>query len=201
MTTPRVVPLTREQRDLVESVIPNVQALVHSLARRYPPHMNREDMLQATFEAVCKAARKFDADRGVAFSSYALRRAHGAVIDWLREEQPGTRTTPQPWPVSLDTPTYIGHDGDNSAIGDTSTIADTLACYDPDLADRDEARRVLRSISKLPEAEARTVRLFAGGTMTLEQIGKLEGVGAPAISYRMRRARARLLRLADQDPS
>lgn len=78
------VPLTREQERTVEENMPLVQHIVARMTRSFPSTCSRDDLVQAGALGLIEAARRFEPDRGVTFSTYAGRRIEGAVLDALR---------------------------------------------------------------------------------------------------------------------
>jgi RNA polymerase sigma factor for flagellar operon FliA len=53
--------------------------------------MERDDMLSAAYEALIGAVEKYEPSRGASIESFAWKRCDGAVLDWLREQSPGSR--------------------------------------------------------------------------------------------------------------
>jgi RNA polymerase sigma-B factor len=79
-------PSLREQ--LVESYLP----LARTIARRYQsPRVAVEDLVQVAAIGLMKAIDRFDADRGVAFSSYAVPTMVGEVQRHFRDHTWGVR--------------------------------------------------------------------------------------------------------------
>ena len=74
----------REVEDLVRAHLPLVGHLVAELLRRLPAHVQRDDLVSAGMAALAAAARSYDPDRGVAFSTFATNRVRGALLDELR---------------------------------------------------------------------------------------------------------------------
>ncbi len=71
-------------KDLVEANVPLVQHIVNRIAAGFPDHVDRSDLVQAGVLGLIEASRRFDPDRGIAFSTFAGRRIEGAVLDVLR---------------------------------------------------------------------------------------------------------------------
>ncbi len=72
--------------------------VAHKVANQSGNVIEFEDMTSAAMEGLVKAARGFDPDRGVKFSSYAVPVIWGAVVDEIRR-QLGQRKQGQPDPV------------------------------------------------------------------------------------------------------
>ena len=79
---------------LVEEHLPMVDVEVRRLARRLPPHVDREDLASAGRVALVQAARQYDPQRG-SFGAFAARRLYGAMLDELRRGDWATRSVRQ----------------------------------------------------------------------------------------------------------
>jgi RNA polymerase sigma-B factor len=66
---------------LVEHFLP----LAHHLARRYRPHSDREDVDQVAAVGLLKAIDRYDPDRGVAFTSFAVPTILGEIKRYFRD--------------------------------------------------------------------------------------------------------------------
>lgn len=64
--------------------LPLVQTVVDRVAAHLPPHVDRDDLFHAGVIGLIDALTKFDPTRDNAFSTYAVLRIRGAVIDELR---------------------------------------------------------------------------------------------------------------------
>jgi RNA polymerase sigma factor FliA len=64
--------------------LPLVQTVVDRVAAHLPPHVDRDDLFHAGVIGLIDALNKFDPARDNAFSTYAVLRIRGAVIDELR---------------------------------------------------------------------------------------------------------------------
>lgn len=73
-----------EPRELVERNIPLVEHIVNRIAGGLPRSVDRDDLVQVAMVGLIEAARRYDAGRGIAFSTYAGRRIEGAILDALR---------------------------------------------------------------------------------------------------------------------
>ncbi|WP_138735364.1 sigma-70 family RNA polymerase sigma factor [Modestobacter excelsi] len=71
---------------LVTTHLPLAQFAVNAVASRIslPSHVSRDDLLSCAHVALVEVARRFDPDAGATFSTYALPRLQGAVLDELR---------------------------------------------------------------------------------------------------------------------
>jgi len=60
--------------------------LVHYFANIYAPGQNKEDLIQAGYEGLLKAAARYDRSRGVSFSTYAGHCIMGEMRHLIRRE-------------------------------------------------------------------------------------------------------------------
>jgi RNA polymerase sigma factor (sigma-70 family) len=65
---------------------------VHELARRLPPHVNRDDLSSAAMLGLAQAARSWDPGRGASFERHAATRIRGALLDELRDSDWASRS-------------------------------------------------------------------------------------------------------------
>jgi RNA polymerase sigma factor FliA len=63
-----------------------VKQILNRIAVRLPPHVDRDDLLEAGMIGLINAAHRFDVTREVKFSTYAVTRIRGAILDALRAE-------------------------------------------------------------------------------------------------------------------
>lgn len=170
---------TTASRPNIEAMIPVVRSIVHRKFANTPEHVDREDLFQAGMEGVCQAARRWRANGGADFITWAWYRAYDAIRDHLRQQMFGTRGKPWPDPVSLDR----RHTGNTGA---THTFADTLPAK-PDSHDR----LLWHEIRRLPPLQARAVKLTALG-YTLAEIASIDGVTEAAICKQLAKGRRAL---------
>jgi RNA polymerase sigma factor for flagellar operon FliA len=76
--------MDHEVRHRVESNVALVEHIVTRMSARFPAHVERDDLVQAGMLALVETAGRYDADRGVAFSTFAGRRIEGAILDVIR---------------------------------------------------------------------------------------------------------------------
>lgn len=71
----------------VEQLVEQNQGMVYSIAgqihRRLPSHIELDDLVAYGQVGLAEAARGFDAERGLSFSTYAYYRIRGAIYDGL----------------------------------------------------------------------------------------------------------------------
>ncbi|MHC5068125.1 MAG: sigma-70 family RNA polymerase sigma factor, partial [Planctomycetota bacterium] len=73
-----------EREAEIERHLPLVHSVVERLMAHLPPTVDRDDLFHAGVIGLIDAIERFDASRGNAFSTYAVLRIRGAVIDELR---------------------------------------------------------------------------------------------------------------------
>lgn len=85
---------SREKRNaLVLKHLPLVKHVLGRLTLRLPKHVDREELLEAGTIGLLDAAERFDRSRDVQFSTYAVSRIRGAMLDALRSKDWLPRTT------------------------------------------------------------------------------------------------------------
>jgi len=104
----------QEQDQLILDHLEFVRQVLGRLAVRLPNDCDTENLESAGAVGLIEAARNYDPQRGVAFTTYAYPRIHGAIIDELRRNCPLSQTMLRniarvrqayeslPSPVSLD---------------------------------------------------------------------------------------------------
>jgi RNA polymerase sigma factor FliA len=79
-----VAKLSRRDRVVLEH-LPLVKAIALRVHEGLPVHVDLDDLIHAGVLGLFDAATKFDAEKQVAFSSYAKHRIRGAILDSLRQ--------------------------------------------------------------------------------------------------------------------
>lgn len=76
---------------LIEKYIPLANKLAFNKKRTLPKFIDIEELRSAAYLGLTEAANRFDASRGIAFSTFAYPRILGAIIDFLRQMGWGKR--------------------------------------------------------------------------------------------------------------
>jgi RNA polymerase sigma factor for flagellar operon FliA len=77
--------LVGEDRDaLITAHLPKVKYLADRMSAKLPSSVEREDLYGAGILGLIDAVERFDASRGVAFTTFAEMRVRGAMLDSLR---------------------------------------------------------------------------------------------------------------------
>jgi RNA polymerase sigma factor for flagellar operon FliA len=86
----RETPIAREA--LVHLYMPCVRTLARRLRFRVPPSVSIDDLVSAGAVGLLQAIDRFEPARGLQFRTYARHRIWGAMLDFLRGEDPLSRT-------------------------------------------------------------------------------------------------------------
>src|SRR5215212_3096320 len=78
--------------ELVRAHLHLANQAVNELARRLPPHVNRDDLSSAAMLGLAQAARSWDPERGASFERHAATRIRGALLDELRDADWASRS-------------------------------------------------------------------------------------------------------------
>lgn len=175
--------LTRDQQADVERVIPGVWGVVRSTYRGRFTAFTADDVFQYTIESVCRARLRWDPAKS-SWLNYALTRARGAVIDFLREERPGSRQYPALNPFSLDS---FPHDPDGNSPLDKLDVH-----QDPEPPDALLEAQLWQAVDGLPGRCSNVFRLYAEADLTMAQVAELTGVTEARVSQIVKEARRRL---------
>ena len=76
-----------EHVDLTSLVIkhsPLIKKIANHIRCRLPPHIELDDLMQAGLIGLIEAQKKFDAEKGASFETYAAIKIRAAIIDELR---------------------------------------------------------------------------------------------------------------------
>jgi RNA polymerase sigma factor for flagellar operon FliA len=80
------------REELIVGAMPLLRVVAKHLARRLPPYVTLEELTSAGAVGLIKAADRFDLNRGLPFAAYAKHRILGEMLDYLRAEDPLSRT-------------------------------------------------------------------------------------------------------------
>jgi len=77
---------SKKDRDaLILRHMPLVKTALNRVAAHLPAHVDRDDLLEAGMVGLVSAAERYEASRNVKFSTYAMSRVRGAMLDALRD--------------------------------------------------------------------------------------------------------------------
>lgn len=81
-----------ESQPLIERFAPMVKRLARQLAAKLPASVELDDIVQAGMIGLMDAARRYKADQGAQFETFATQRVRGAMLDELRQNDWAPRT-------------------------------------------------------------------------------------------------------------
>ncbi len=174
--------LTRNQRILDN--MPLVKRLARMVAARVPSRVSLDDLVGAGMLGLVLAADRFDGVRGVPFETFARWRIHGALLDFLRGEDPLTREARR----RLRESQRSGTDGGEPQFVDVDAIADRLSLDTPQSYDATDAIariRLRKIVATLPDGDRKLLDLYYGEEQTLREVGAVLGVTESRICQRL----------------
>lgn len=166
------------------SVVEANLGLVHSVARRYEPvcrYLSRDDLVQEGVFGLLEAAARFDPDRGLQFSTYAvywIRRYIHRAVNYDDRGMRGADRNDQPRLGSLDAG-HLRHGPDGASIG--ARVSD-LAALDPfDAVERSmDSALAEAALDVLEPLEAAVLRARVGiGQEPQSRTETAEALGLP----------------------
>ena len=174
-----VAPPIRETAPAREAMImqhlTTVRAIAAKLSQRLPRCVPVEDLVSAGTLGLIAATDRFDPSRGLAFATYARHRVLGAMLDFLRDEDPLSRTARKTEPaaipvtISLDQLTFEPAVHRQPRVEDRIDIANARKClsarenivvtmiYDHDRPAREIARLLGVNESRVSQIRHRAV--------------------------------------------
>jgi len=196
------------------------RALSLSIARRLPPQISREELIQLGELGLWQAARKFDPNHGALFTTYAYPRVRGAVFDGLRKmvdlppalRRELTRMNASDDLVASTVPTGLPQDGEAAARLFVNTLeclgavyvasqlgpedAQALAAVDPTSAaeaagTHDLLQRLRLEIRRLPERQQQVVELLYQRQLSTTECARILGINKAQVSRDHAKAIAR----------
>ncbi len=182
LAPPAPAALTRNQRILDN--MPLVKRLARMVAARVPSRVSLDDLVGAGMLGLVLAADRFDGVRGVPFETFARWRIHGALLDFLRGEDPLTREARR----RLRESQRSGTDGGEPQFVDVDAIADRLSLDTPQSYDATDAIariRLRKIVATLPDGDRKLLDLYYGEEQTLREVGAVLGVTESRICQRL----------------
>jgi RNA polymerase sigma factor FliA len=188
-------PLTPAQRALAAE--PRYLALAGKIARPYAREYPRlaSEFRSEGLLALCQAARTFEPDRGLKFSTHATNRIEGAMLDVLRGTEPcGFRRRSRrdvkmvPRVVSLSTGIrFRGRIAgtDMSGASDGLTVAHLAQADEDEVGwEADYQERLAALTRSLPPRHRAVLRMMYGRAdlATMRQVGRALGISESRVS-------------------
>jgi RNA polymerase sigma factor for flagellar operon FliA len=171
-----------------------VHGVVHRLARRLPPNVERDDLVAAGTFGLVEALRRNRGDEGATFAWYARTRIRGAVVDelraqdWLSRRARDRATSDKAAGgagtafVSLEEAGLAAESGELASSADPAAEAEA----------KSDRRALSRALERLPERERQVITMHYFEGAKLKTIGVSLGVSEPRVSQLHARAIAQL---------
>lgn len=218
---------TFRDRQIIQH-LPLVDRLVRRLSHRIPSHMDKDALTGAGMEGLVKAVDAYDPKHGLALEQYASLRIRGALRDELRKQDPLSRKQ-RAQVRALDCARgelehELGrsvadheaahraelsqdalHESRSSAVfvEFSSIMEETVEGDSPAVeslvANRAELERVFAALDRRPEREQLAVSLYYIEDLNLDEVGQILGVSASRVSQLLRRARAEVRRVLEDE--
>ncbi|MDH5490473.1 MAG: sigma-70 family RNA polymerase sigma factor [Myxococcales bacterium] len=202
----------------IEEYRPLVMSIVHRLRAQLDLTTELDDLAAAGFEGLLSARSRYDASRGVQFSTFAYYRIRGAVIDQVRRLGFHSRRAWMRMKAAEGADRIAESAGESRAGrrgdlgGAVSTLDDTLsqlaasfvmsslghgeedAPETPEqrLLDADRGARIRAAVAKLPERERVLIEGFYFGGRRFDRVGEELGISKSWASRLHTRALERL---------
>ena len=162
-----------------ENLVTDNLKLVHSVINRlFPTYRGNEDVVEEGMLGLVKAARAFDDDATVAFSTFAFCAIRNEIVDYLRRERRFDDV------ISLDEP--VGDDGEGNEV----TLGDTLASEDS-VVGVEYSSELDKVFSTLKERDKVIVVLKLRG-LSANEIAEKVHTGAPNVRRVLRSVREKM---------
>lgn len=152
------------------------RALVH---RRRAANLDLDDLVSAGNLGLIDAAARYDESRGIPFMFFARHRVRGAMLDYLRDEDPLSRRArakekrrQQAQPDGLDCPAgshlrLVRLDGATENMLESHDERDPYDAYEI----AQDVARLRKAVRELPKRERLAVSLYYSKGMTMSAAG------------------------------
>ncbi|RKX54272.1 MAG: FliA/WhiG family RNA polymerase sigma factor [Thermotoga sp.] len=74
-----------EKERIIREFLPKIKALAVSLSYQLPKNVSIDDLIQEGLMGLLSSFENYDPSKGASFSTYALKRIKGAMLDYLRK--------------------------------------------------------------------------------------------------------------------
>lgn len=156
------------------------KGLVYSRVRKfcYPDSANFEDCLQEAYVGLARAIERFDASRGIQFSTLATTIIDHRIIDLLESER-------RLYDGPLGRRVTVGEcdeDGNVVELDDLATIKsfETASIWSVDLGRL--RLQLLSSVANLPERQQEAIKLFYGSDLPKAAIAASMKISRPRVN-------------------
>jgi RNA polymerase sigma factor for flagellar operon FliA len=171
-----------------------VHGVVHRLARRLPPNVERDDLVAAGTFGLVEALQRNRGDEGATFAWYARTRIRGAVVDELRAQDWLSRRARD----RATSDKAAGGAGaafvslEDAAVAAASEELTSNADPAAEAEARSDRRALSRALERLPARERQVITMHYFEGAKLKTIGASLGVSEPRVSQLHARAIAQL---------
>lgn len=179
----------RTRNRLVERYWPLVTYVAGRVAASLPASVDRGDLTSEGTIGLMDAITKYEADRGIRFESYAVRRIRGAMVDSLRAADwapRSVRTLQRDTEHVVQAQVSVGH------LFELERMApwdDTPCGGGTDPTADDDVRALLATlISDLPERDAVVISLYYFEELSFVEVGQVLSVTESRVSQLHSRA-------------
>jgi RNA polymerase sigma factor FliA len=217
-----MTPNPSDRDQLIEEHLGYVRAIAAKVRKSLSPNLDFDELVAYGSKGLVEAADRFDATRGVAFTTFSYYRIRGAIYDGLRQQ--GWLNRSQYARFSAASNSYLQNIGDREqpasgapsnptqaahelagALDDLTTVFLTSMCGDgeepvddatPDgeevLEDKETRVEVRQAVQRLPDKERQLMEGYYFKNLSLEQAGKTMGL-SKSWSSRLHTRAVRLL--------
>ena len=192
-----------EQRRLVEQHLGFVHAQASVIAKGLPRSIDLDDLVAYGTTGLCEAAARYEAGRGVSFTTFAYYRVRGAIYDglrqlgWLHRREYARLREAERVDAYLQSQADRHGDRPTTLEDDVASLADTLAGAatifvtslaaeddvpadapppEEELADAELREAVRAALATLPERERQLIEASYFGGQDLKTAGEALGV-------------------------
>ncbi len=149
-----------------------VRRIVLNVTRRYPAHIDRDELIGEGLLRLVEARKRFDDTRGTQFDDYVTHRIRGAVLDWVRRNDPvprqERRRAIQNGEILL--PFVVSNEGEVDRAADTRENA--AALIEQEEESKLQLERLHLALGQLSERERQVLSLRFVDGFKFEQIAR-----------------------------
>lgn len=158
------------------SPIDFVRRIVINMARRYPSHIDRDELVGAALLRWVEAKKRFDPSHGIPFEAYVTRRICGSVLDWLRRNDTVPRRARRRAIQNGETLLQLVVSNEHEVEHATDQHENVEAVMEREEESKLELERLHQGLCRLSERERQVLSLRFVNERTLEQIAREIGI-------------------------
>lgn len=158
-----------------DELIINNEKLIYYVLQKLNLYNMRDEYYDLGLIGLCKAAKKFDPNRGVKFSTLACMCIQNSILHEIRRNKKKIDNNT----VSLNT--IIGGDKNNLYL------EDILSNYELeiDIIDKEEIQDLYKAIDRLENIEKRIIKLYYFENMSQKEISNILKMSQPNVSKKI----------------